>query len=262
MQKLKCTSEVKSLKSYIKFRDNVPKAYYHDQINDYIEAFKEDEPFQDFNKVMELHNVYLIVRNLFIEEWNLFENKARGFLGKYFSGFSLLELNDSYKDIHSMYNLDFWDAIINYQLIKKTSVCDFKLFIEQNNVPVNNIVCFKILVNKYSSVIKKILLSNPINFEIAIDKYNAVGKNSVYLPKITGDEFNNWAKRYCEYSTANIFYLEQIVQWSHKHDMKIKDKIKIMAKKCYVVRELKRLTMQVVLSLDLKLNLERVLRKL
>ncbi|RPA60496.1 hypothetical protein EF384_05300, partial [Aerococcus agrisoli] len=218
--------------------------YYGPEDLTYSSYLKDSEEFaKNFNMkleelnlddLIEIYNVlkYLSKTSFRINECIDFKNTANKLIRTYIFKKDFKQLGMEYKTLYVSYKEDFWEIIVNYRLTDKISETELVSFINDNEVFILDLLKQKVIVDKFSGIIKPILLNEPKYFEFFITKYTSINDVDYVFPKNISDvEINGWADKYCDSTDANPNYLQQIVEWSTKQNKKINDQVRLKAKK-------------------------------
>lgn len=209
-------------------KNDISTIEFHKFTEGYLKNFSENN-VNSINDILVLYNIKKYLDDL--DKNSELKNKIqiKNILGSKLGKLNFDEI-DYYK-IEKYYITDFWEIFALYGLIKKVTVDNFKNYIKKYSIPISVLIIHKKIVDRYSSLIKLELLKDPRNFELYI---RSLSEQSIIMPQnFKVQEINEWAKRYCESETPNINYLEFIMNWNNKYELKISPKIRMLAGKKY-----------------------------
>lgn len=213
--------------------------YYHSNYNYYNEFdferirsvllnFQNEEIEPELVDIIELNSICNFIKNFGKETTELTEfeldNLPRNLkkrIGIFISNRKLEDFSNDYFNLPGIYKDNFWTLLLQYDVLKKVSVDEFRSFINQHNMNIRTVLRHKTIGKYFDSVIKGSLLKDARNFEVFVDKFESKPENSsvAYNFDFTDVELNDWARRYCMLPDANLSYLEAISKWG-KHNLK------------------------------------------
>ncbi|PKE60862.1 hypothetical protein [Macrococcoides caseolyticum] len=211
-----------------------------DRVSIFIETFNHKRTEYSLTEVLDIFNV---VKYIECEEVPLateeakqseFKKTSQKIIGKNIISNELNQFSEEYKKLDSMDIPDFWRLFSEYKWLEKTAIPKFEMFVNDNNVDVYHLISHKKICDKFKVLIKRLLLLEPRNFELFLNEVDSLSKSRLFFPKnFTNEEISEWARRYCELPDANPNYLEQISQWSDRHEYKINELVLLKARREY-----------------------------
>lgn len=227
--------------------------YYHSNYNYYNEFdfervrsvlldFQNEEIEPELVDIIELNNICNFIKNFGKETTELTEfeldNLARNLkksIGIFISSCKLEDFSNEYFNLPGIYKDNFWTLLLQYDVLKKISIDEFRSFINQHNMNIRTVLRHKTIGKRFDSVIKGSLLKDARNFEVFVDKFESKPENSsvAYNFDFTDVELNDWARRYCMLPDANLSYLEAISKWGKHNSKKLDSKIILLAQHKY-----------------------------
>lgn len=210
------------------------------ELNKIVDKINKNEisEISTINDLIEFHN---ILKYIEIERFSKYielnssvnckslEKELHKEIGKF-----LNSINSNYIKLYDEVGFldaeDFLEIIEKYKLYEKISDLDFKELLDKENFHIYNVLKFKKLTEQYNSIIKDKILNDTHYAESIISKY--LGEASIYLPpSLSMDEILKLIDRYINSSRPNINYLRRIIEFPTNKELKIPDKIKLLAKR-------------------------------
>ena len=190
------------------------------------------------NDVIEFHNIlkYLNVGRFveFLKEKTGFDEakytkKVNNQIGRYI-GINKSYILSEFDDIEFPGTKDFLEIIDKYGIYKEMSNSDFELFLDKDNVPLYMVLKHKKIVVHFDDVIKKKIMSNPLNAETIISKY-IEDKNLHLPPSLHEKDMLKLIGEYIELDTerVNINVLRNIIHFPASDGLKMTDKLRLSA---------------------------------
>lgn len=190
------------------------------------------------NDVIEFHNIlkylnvgrfveYLKEKTGFDEE--KYTKKVNSQIGRYI-GTKKSYILSEFDDIEFPGTKDFLELIYKYGIYKEMSNSDFGLFLDKDNVPLYMVLEHKKIVVHFDDVIKKKIMSNPLNAETIISKH-IEDKNLHLPPSLLEKDMLKLIGEYIEIDTerVNINVLRKIIHFPTSNGLKMTDKLRLAA---------------------------------
>lgn len=211
---------------------NVIEPFQYDRVQNYIESYKSSTEIND------LIEVYLILKLLQKEsEFSNFKHLIKQFNTDLSRNFPVSMFEIDYKSIDVSYRNVFWELVLFLGKINQNDVRDFELYIKKYDIRTMTLKNVTKLIDLFPQVIKENFLSLPKNIEFFLN--NQSGKytdsqNGLYTKlRITNEEINDLARKYCKIDFINPNYLQLIVEYKKLSKYEFNDQTKLLAKRTY-----------------------------
>lgn len=190
------------------------------------------------NDVVEFHNIlkYLNVSRFveYLKEKTGFDEvkyikKVNNQIGRYIGTKKSCILSE-FDDIEFPGTKDFLELIDKYGIYKEMSNSDFESFLSKDNVPLYMVLKHKKIIVHFDDVIKKEIMSNPLNAETIISKH--IEDKSLHLPpSLHEKDMLRLIGEYVELDIerVNINVLRKIIHFPANDGLKMTDKLRLSA---------------------------------
>ncbi|CCP23633.1 Putative orphan protein [Bacillus velezensis UCMB5036] len=200
---------------------------------------------KDINIVLELFNCTLYLDNkVYFKNWTEeyiehLNEKCKGIkkdISCYFTNISEANIENYVKDIRFNFAEDFLTLFCKYKLYNRIGEGVFTRILERDYFSIQQICHYQKLVDNYETVVKNVLLKNPLNAELLFDQFvidhsDALSKK-LYFPKsLTKSEMSILIDSYIDTEKANLNYLRLIVNNHNTREFFVSDELKWKAKK-------------------------------
>ena len=157
--------------------------------------------------------------------------KIKAEIGK-FIGCNKSVIISKYYDINFEGTEDFLEVIEIYGVYKDIPDFEFKMFLDNDNVPLYMVLKYKKIVDYFDYIVKDKIVSNSYNAETILSKF--LDNKDLHLPpSLTEKDILKLVDDYIEIDTerVNINFLRKIIHFPTGIGLNITDKIKLHAKR-------------------------------
>ncbi|MEW9909340.1 hypothetical protein AB3H50_26940 [Bacillus pacificus] len=216
------------------------------KIVELISDFYGSSNEENINRILEYHNIIKFYGVENFKSIMLVETEGkindvikvlRSRIGKFINNYKSGAFLKLYEDIDIEYIDDFFELIEMYSIYNHISEDDFKEFLQGNDIHYPMILQFKKTVNKFGETLRIDMLQDENGAKILLRKYidnEGSGEKSIYLPPtLTEEDKEKILVNYIESDSPHINRLEMIVNFPSKSELKVKDRIKVKAKRRY-----------------------------
>lgn len=157
--------------------------------------------------------------------------KIKAEIGK-FIGCNKSVIISKYYDINFEGTEDFLEVIEIYGVYKDIPDFEFKMFLDNDNVPLYMVLKYKKIVDYFDYIVKDKIMSNSYNAETILSKF--LDNKDLHLPpSLTEKDILKLVDDYIEIDTEriNINFLRKIIHFPTGTGLNITDKIKLHAKR-------------------------------
>lgn len=157
--------------------------------------------------------------------------KIKAEIGK-FIGCNKSVIISKYYDINFEGTEDFLEVIEIYGVYKDIPDFEFKMFLDNDNVPLYMVLKYKKIVDYFDYIVKDKIMSNSYNAETILSKF--LDNKDLHLPpSLTEKDILKLVDDYIEIDTEriNINFLRKIIHFPTGIGLNITDKIKLHAKR-------------------------------
>ena len=157
--------------------------------------------------------------------------KIKAEIGK-FIGCNKSVIISKYYDINFEGTEDFLEVIEIYGVYKDIPDFEFKMFLDNDNVPLYMVLKYKKIVDYFDYIVKDKIMSNSYNAETILSKF--LDNKDLHLPpSLTEKDILKLVDDYIEIDTerVNINFLRKIIHFPTGIGLNITDKIKLHAKR-------------------------------
>lgn len=207
-----------------------------------ISSFQEDKEYEDINDVIELFNITLFFDNkLYLSYWS--ENEINNYsqttkkFNKVIAYFFLMvcekDVLEFYKQVDTIYYLDFWKIIERYKLYDKIRKEAFCALLNKYPNAMYSVLKCKNLVRCFDKELSHFFTQNEKYAEIIIDCFAVKNDNcteKTYLPSgIDIKARKQIIDNYVHWSGAKVNYLALISKLKKCEGITLDDKIRYAA---------------------------------
>ncbi|PFC15086.1 hypothetical protein [Bacillus cereus] len=142
-----------------------------------------------------------------------------------------------YENADTFYKEDFWSLVESYGVYKFINEDDFEQCLSNSEIYYPVLLQFRKTVNKFHENLRTYILQDKKGAEILLRSYIYKGdakRQTTYLPpSLTEEDKEKILLNYIESDDPHVNYLEMIINFPSKSDLKIGDRIKVKARRRY-----------------------------
>lgn len=202
------------------------------------DSFDEDKAYSDINEILELYNVYRIMKSPGIKgEFTLpYETKTKRMMASiatYFSNITDENIMDIYLRISYIYVDDFWSLIEKFKVYERISNTVFQDILNNKETTLYIILKQKNIVKHYDAVLADFMRQSDQSARILIGKFLERKDNdtdNIEIPSsLLPNEFEPIFQKYIESEQPNIGVLQLIASSQSSVECPISDRLRLMA---------------------------------
>lgn len=155
--------------------------------------------------------------------------KIKAETGKYL-GINKSVIISKYNEIDYLETDDFLEIIDKYRIYKEIPSADFKMFVDNETVPLYMVLKHKKIVDHFDDIVKEKIMSDSYNAETILEKH--LEGNDLYLPpSLTNSDMLKLIDDYIDIDAerVNLNILRKIIHFPTGTGLNITDKIKLHA---------------------------------
>ncbi|MEN2766848.1 hypothetical protein [Ornithinibacillus xuwenensis] len=199
-----------------------------DNINGVLEYFNMIKFFEveKFNRIIETNTK---------ERINEVKNTLNKKIGKFIGAHKSNGFLHFYAEVDINYKKDFWELVDKYSIYMNIDSAEFKHFLNNSDFHYSAILQFKKTVNYFDEILREHILQDNKGAEQLLRKYiYNENEKEVFLPhSLTEEDKEKILINYIESELPETNYLEMIVNFPSNSQLKIRDRIKLLAKRRY-----------------------------
>lgn len=211
-----------------------------------IPAISNKTTSYSINEILEMYNILkLFNTDSRLASWDdnryqQLKNTVYTFkasIGRFVSSFDYSKIESIYMLICIDYVDDFWDMFVHYKMFNKIPQDIFREFLYSDCLKLGHILPYKELVDYFDSLISEYMLDNNCGAELLISEYlvqHDNKKEKYFFPSsLSIDSKKDLILSYINSENPNPNYLDMIVKGKQCNELKLDDKIRLVAKRKY-----------------------------
>ncbi|PEN70010.1 hypothetical protein CN539_25460 [Bacillus toyonensis] len=211
-----------------------------------INEFNGDFAESNINVILEYYNIIKfynvekfkeVLKTETEGEVEIVIKALKGTIGKFINSYKEDSFLILYKNVDTFYKEDFWSLVEFFGVYKFINEDDFEQCLSNSDVYYPVILQFKKTVDKFHEILRAYILQDKKAAEILLRSYiynEDFKRSKTYLPQsLTEEDKEKVLLSYIESDYPNMNYLEMIVNFPSKNDLKIGDRIKVRAQRRY-----------------------------
>lgn len=216
-----------------------------DAATKFVHEFSNEFTPIDINDILELYNIQLLfncgVQSLCwsdteYDEYLKIVNSFSGIIGKYLARVTDDMLSAIYSQVILQYKDDFWTLLVKYNVYKRLSSESFSNCLKANKILIQEILRHKALVEQFSDIILKCLISNPQHAELLIHQFlmrSDYGPNIFYYfpSQLSASQKTDLLSQYVNSENPNPNFLQIILNSSSSAELPLPNKLRVTAKR-------------------------------
>ncbi len=205
-----------------------------------LDTFDAREIINDINRVIELYNIYEIIKSNGIKEeyTREYEQTAKDMLktvASYFSKICDANLASQYSSTCTLYIDDFWKIFDKFKLYERISDSAFLSVINTPKATIYYVLRYKEIVKRYDIVLADFLRQSDQCARIIIGKFLEKRRDIIggacHIPtSLKSSEFEAILDTFIDTENSNINYIQLISNSQSSKECPISDKLRLKAK--------------------------------